>query len=304
MADSPPQPQRAAGGSPKSSTASGAPDAVELTAAQAWFIADQIGAGEYPWSLAITQPFGSPLVADKIADELRQELAALGVIGKDGEIDQRVATWVRTVCAARRCFEARTVRGGVPALDARSNQLRTLVAQQDGLTVVAMRAGALVTFTQLGAPHPRTLASVLTAGLPGAEPAKFRQFALPTSDGAKADERLRAGVSADAVLAGLGIPEEASAALRAMFAGPRSYVEISFRSKPGSAENIGIGVLDTVAGRVLVAPSRAPDGQWVSTFSPGTAAAVAAALAALAEETGLAQEPESAAWSPRDIRDR
>ncbi|MGL6236512.1 MAG: ESX secretion-associated protein EspG [Segniliparus sp.] len=274
-------------------------DAVELTAAQAWLVADLVGAGEYPWPLAITQPFGNPLVAGKIIDGLRQELAGLGVLDSDGNVDQRVAAWVRAVCAARRrgetgSFEARTVRAGSAAPTGRADQLRTVVVCRDDSTVVAMRAGALVTLTNLGPAHPRTLASVLTAGLPGAEPATFRQFSLPTADGALADERLRAGAPAQRVLAGLDLPDEARDTLAAMLAGPRSFVEISSVSpdraahpetaRLGTAADIGIGVLDTVAGRVLVAPSKAPDGQWLSTFSPGTTAAIAAALAALAED--------------------
>ena len=33
------------------------PNAVELTVEQAWFIAETIGAGTFPWVLAITMPY-------------------------------------------------------------------------------------------------------------------------------------------------------------------------------------------------------------------------------------------------------
>ena len=33
------------------------PNAVELTVDQAWFIAETIGAGTFPWVLAITTPY-------------------------------------------------------------------------------------------------------------------------------------------------------------------------------------------------------------------------------------------------------
>ena len=33
------------------------PNAVELTVEQAWFVADEIGAGTFPWVLAITPPY-------------------------------------------------------------------------------------------------------------------------------------------------------------------------------------------------------------------------------------------------------
>ena len=32
----------------------------ELTAEQAWFLADRLGAGGFPWVLAITQPYSDP----------------------------------------------------------------------------------------------------------------------------------------------------------------------------------------------------------------------------------------------------
>jgi hypothetical protein len=39
-----------------------------------------------------------------------------------------------------------------------------------------------------------------------------------------------------------------------------------------------MSIVDTTAGRVLVSPSRAFDGEWVSTFSPGTPFAIAVAI--------------------------
>jgi len=38
--------------------------AVELTAEQAWFLADRLGAGGFPWVLAITQPYSDPAAKD------------------------------------------------------------------------------------------------------------------------------------------------------------------------------------------------------------------------------------------------
>ncbi|WP_148223332.1 ESX secretion-associated protein EspG [Segniliparus rotundus] len=276
---------------PRSTSRSATPDsfdAVELTLHQAWLVAELVGAGEYPSSLFITAPFAPGHVAEPVISHVRQELVELGVIGPDGKVDKRVASWVSAVCAAQQFFEARTVRGDKNVMDVGSNQLHAFIAHNDSQTVVAMRAGGLVTFTQLGSPHPKTLASVLTAGLPGAKPAKFRQFALPTAAGAKADERLRRGAAPEAVLAELGLSEEARTTLKAMLDGRRSFVEISFGARLRKTDRVGIGVLDTALGRVLVAPSRAPDGQWLSTFSPGTTPAIAAAVQQLAE-TQLAQ---------------
>ena len=66
-----------------------------------------------------------------------------------------------------------------------------------------------------------------------------------------------------------------------MFTGPRSYVEIVAgcnRDGQYTTTEVGLSIVDTTAGRVLVSPSRAFDGEWVSTFRPGTAFATAVAL--------------------------
>jgi hypothetical protein len=39
-----------------------------------------------------------------------------------------------------------------------------------------------------------------------------------------------------------------------------------------------MSIVDSEAGRVLVSPSRAFDGEWVSTFTPGTPFAIAVAI--------------------------
>ena len=39
-----------------------------------------------------------------------------------------------------------------------------------------------------------------------------------------------------------------------------------------------MSIVDTLAGRVVVSPSRAFDGEWVSTFGPGSPFAIAVAI--------------------------
>ena len=54
-------------------------NAVELTAEQAWFVADTFGAGSFPWVLAITPPYSDP--SQRVAVRSRgcpRELAASG----------------------------------------------------------------------------------------------------------------------------------------------------------------------------------------------------------------------------------
>ncbi|PRC50891.1 ESX secretion-associated protein EspG, partial [Mycobacterium sp. ITM-2017-0098] len=42
--------------------------------------------------------------------------------------------------------------------------------------------------------------------------------------------------------------------------------------------DVGVSVVDTTLGRVLVSPSKAFDGEWISTFVPGVPIAIAAAV--------------------------
>ncbi|EHB55655.1 hypothetical protein MycrhDRAFT_2849 [Mycolicibacterium rhodesiae JS60] len=255
-------------------------NAVELTADSAWLIADSVGAGSFPWVLAITPPLTSPREAGLTLAPLRAELTRAGVMSDDGSVDPRVVRWVRTVCAPERWLELRYVRGSGTDL------LRGLVARRGDRTVVALRSGELVTLTEVDITDPALLAPVVTAGLPGRAPARFTEFVLPTRVGVRADERLRAGADLGAVLDHLGLPATAVPVVRSVFTGARSYVEV----RAGCAcdgvhtlSEVGVGIIDAAAGRMLVNPERAADGEWLSTFAPGTPFAIALALDRLTE---------------------
>jgi hypothetical protein len=104
---------------------------------------------------------------------------------------------------------------------------------------------------------------------------------MPTRVGARADERLRSGASLAEVLDYLGIPESARSVVESVFTGPRSYVEVvagCHRDGQHATTEVGVSIVDTTAGRILVSPSRAFDGEWVSTFRPGTPFAIGVAL--------------------------
>ncbi len=150
-------------------------------------------------------------------------------------------------------------------------------------TVVALRSAQLITFTAMDIDDPRALVPVLCVGLAQRPPARFDEFSMPTRVGARADERLRSGTSLAEVVDYLGIPESARPVVESVFAGPRSYVEIvagCHRDGQHASTEVGMSIVDTAAGRVLVSPSRAFDGEWVSTFSPGTPFAIAVAIEA------------------------
>ena len=253
-------------------------NAVELTVDQAWFIAETAGAGSFPWVLALTIPYRDAAERSAFLERQKAELIRLGVVSHGGAINAAVVEWIRAVCFPDRWLDLRYVaHSGGPA----GRILRGVVAQRSAATVVALRSDGLVTFTAMEIDDVRSMVGVLDAGLAQRPPARFDEFSLPMRVGVRADERLRAGVAPVDVVDHLGVPESARPMLEVVFAGPRSYVEVvagQRRDGREAATEVGLSVVDTVAGRILVSPSRGFDGEWVSTFSPGTPSAVAAAI--------------------------
>ena len=235
------------------------PNAAELSVDEAWRIADFVGAGNFPWVLALTPP--SP------DDGRRAELAA-------DDVDPAVARWIRLVCHPARWLELRFVTSS-------GDLLRGLVARRGEQTVVALRNAHLVTFTELDVGDPDALVPIVVAGLSNRPPARFDEFALPARVGARADERIRGGAPVAEVLDFLGIPESARHVVASVFTDRRSYVEIvagQRRDGHHVTTDVGVGVVDSRQGRILVSPMRAADGEWVSLFAPGTPFAIATAI--------------------------
>ncbi|MDT5344916.1 MAG: hypothetical protein QOE52_4100, partial [Mycobacterium sp.] len=255
------------------------PNAVELTVDQAWFIAETIGAGTFPWVLAITTPYTDAAERGAFLDRQNADLTRMGMVSADGGINSAVADWIRVVCFPERWLDLRYV--GSAATSGADDLLRGIIARRGDKTVVALRNAQLVTFTAMDIHDARALVPVLGVGLAQRPPARFGEFSLPAQVGARADERLRDGASLTEVIDYLGIPKSARSVVESVFTGPRSYVEIvAGRRHDGqhTSTEVGMSIVDTTAGRVLVSPSRAFDGQWISTFSPGTSFAIAVAV--------------------------
>lgn len=276
-----------------------APNAVELTVDHAWFIAETIGAGSFPWVLAITTPYRDAAERAEFFERRRAELTRMGLVS-DGLVNPAVAGWIKTVCFPDRWLDLRYVGPG--AATGAGELLRGVVAQRatggsgtPQKTVVALRSAQLVTFTAMDIDDARGLVPVLGVGLAQRPPARFDEFGMPMRVGARADERLRAGASLAEVVDYLGIPASARPVVESVFSGPRSYVEIvagARRDGQQSTTEVGMSIVDTAEGRVLVSPSRAFDGEWVSTFAPGTPFAIAIAVEQL---TALLPEGQ---WFP------
>ncbi|MGA9489807.1 MAG: ESX secretion-associated protein EspG [Mycobacterium sp.] len=255
------------------------PNAVELTVDQAWFIAETVGAGTFPWVLAITTPYSDAAERAAFLDRQNAELTRMKMISADGAVNAQVADWIRVICFPERWLDLRFV--GPAAADGRDELLRGIIAQRGGKTVVALRNAQLVTFTVMDIHDARALVPVLGVGLAQRPPARFNEFSLPAQVGARADERLRTGAPLTEVLDYLGIPKSGRAVVESVFTGPRSYVEIVAGCRHDgrhTSTEVGMSIVDTTAGRVLVSPSRAFDGEWISTFTPGTSFAIGVAV--------------------------
>jgi hypothetical protein len=255
------------------------PNAVELTVDQAWFIAETVEAGGFPWVLAITTPYRDGAQRSAFFDSQRDELTRMGLMTPQGVINPRVADWIKVVCFPDRWLDLRYLGPGSVTND--GEMLRGIIAQRAGTTVVALRSAQLTTFTVMDIDDPRALVPVLGVGLSQRPPARFEEFSMPARVGARADERLRSGAPLAEVLDYLGIPASARPVVESVFSGPRSYVEIVAgcnRDGRHTTTEVGMSLVDTTAGRVLVTPTRAFDDEWVSTFRPGTPFATAVAI--------------------------
>ena len=264
------------------------PNAVELTVEQAWYIADTVGAGTFPWVLAITMPYTDAAERGAFDDRQATELTRMGLMSAGGDVNPAVAEWVRQVCFPDRWLDLRYVGSG--AASGADELLRGIIARRGDKTqktVVALRNAQLVTFTAMDIHDARALVPVLGVGLAQRPPARFEEFSLPARVGARADERLRSGGSLAEVLDYLGIPHSARPVVESVFTGSRSYVEIVAGCRQDgrhASTEVGMSIVDTTAGRVLVSPSRAFDGEWISTFKPGTAFAIGVAVEQLTAE--------------------
>jgi len=254
------------------------PNAVELTADQAWFIADTVGAGSFPWVLAITPPYREPAARETFGADRIAELSRMRVIDACDTINPAVAQWIEVVCRPQRWLELRFVSGGVDVL-------RGIVARRSGRTgqqtVVALRSAQLITFSEVDILHPQAIVPVVTAGLSGRRPARFDEFSIPARVGARADEQLRAGVALTDTLEFLGVPCSARPLVSDVFDGGRSYVEIvagEYRDAHRVLTEVGVAVVDTRRGRILVSPTKGFDGEWISSFSPGDPESIATAV--------------------------
>lgn len=256
--------------------------AVEVTAEQAWFLADRLGMGSYPWKLAITGPFVNPDEQANFAERCSAELTEAGVLDQQGSVIPAVASSVRGICQAGQWLEWLTI------VDA-NQMLRGVLARTAADTaVVALRYAQMVTFTPLQLAHSEAIVPIVTTGLPADQaPARFNEFELSMDIGKKVDERVSRGADLSEALIDLGISASDADIMAMARTGKRITVELTAHEAVNGARNqtdVSVNLISTDVGLILVTPiSGSPGAGGMSLFSPADSFAVAMAIRDLTE---------------------
>lgn len=136
-------------------------EAVEITAHQAWFLAEHLHAGSFPGSW-LSPPLFRPLRARRLQHQDPGRARCIGVLDAEGNTKPSVAQSIRTICHASQWLEWLT-------LDSTDNErvLRGVLARSsDSDAIVALRYAQMVTFTPLQLTHSEAVVPIITAGCP------------------------------------------------------------------------------------------------------------------------------------------
>lgn len=271
-------------------------EAVEVTAQQAWFLADHLGAGSYPWKLAITGAYTNPDDRGPFIEKSIEELTASGVIDEHGRVKPSVAQSIHAVCNASQWLEWFTV------VDP-DQILRGVLARSSSTdAVVALRYAQMVTFTPLELSHSEAVVPIICSGLPqDLTPARFTEFEIRTDVGSQIDQRIARGADIVEALIDLGVPERDAEMMELAYSGDRITVELTAHDSINGARHqteVCVNLINTDVGLILVNPqgSRPNDG-GTSVFAPGEPFAISMAV------RDLTARLPSGPWFPHENYD-
>lgn len=254
-------------------------EAVEITAHQAWFLAEHLHAGSFPWKLAITAPYFDPSERDAFNTKTQAELAASGVLDAGGNVKPSVAQSIRTICHASQWLEWLT-------LDSTDNErvLRGVLARSsDSDAIVALRYAQMVTFTPLQLAHSEAVVPIITAGLPDdARPARFSEFELSMDVGKSIDARVARGADIVDTLTDLGVPEREADIMAIARSGDRINVELTAHQATNGSRHetdVSVNIISTQVGLILASPVPGQPRQGGTTvWAPAEPFAIAMAV--------------------------
>lgn len=271
-------------------------EAVEVTAQQAWFLADYLAAGTYPWKLAITGPYVDPSDRQPFNERCLAELTETGVIDERGQVTSSVAESIRTVCHATQWLEWYAV------VDA-DQMLRGVLARTAAPeAVVALRYAQMVTFTPLQLTHSEAVVPIVTAGLPQDQPpARFAEFEMRMDIGKQIDERIARGADIVETLTDLGVPERDADIMELAYTGDRITVELTAHDSVDGARHqtdVSVNLISTEVGLILVStPPGEPRDGGSSIFAPAEPFAISMAV------RDLTARLPSGPWFPNENYD-
>ncbi|OKH76728.1 secretion protein [Mycobacterium sp. SWH-M3] len=252
-------------------------EAVEVTAHQAWFLADYLNAGAFPWKLAVTAPYFDPSEQAQFYEKSIAELTESGVIDDSLNVKPAAAHSIRTICQSSQWLEWLTI------VDADQILRGVLARASDSAAVVALRYAQMITFTPLHLTHSEAVVPIITAGLPtDAHPAQFNEFELPMDVGKSIDARIGRGADIVETLTDLGIPEREADIMEIARTGDRITVELTAHEATNGARHqtdVSVNIISTEVGLILVSPLPGqPREGGISVFAPGEPFAIAMAV--------------------------
>lgn len=271
-------------------------EAVEVTAHQAWFLAEHLSAGAYPWKLAITAPYVDPGEREPFNERCLAELAEIGVVDEQGRVKPSVAESVKTICQATQWLEWFTM------IDP-DQILRGVLARVSAPeVVVALRYAQMVTFTPLQLTHSEAVVPIISAGLPQDQPpARFTEFELRMDIGKQIDERIARGADIMETLTDLGVPERDAEVMELARTGERITVELTAHDSLNGARHqtdVSVNLVSTEVGLILVSPPAGePREGGRSVFAPAEPFAISMAI------RDLTARLPSGTWFPNENYD-
>jgi hypothetical protein len=264
-----------------------------MTAQQAWFLADHLRAGSYPWTLAITAPYSDPGERAGFDEKCRAELTEIGIMDEQGHVNPAIASAVVTACQPRQWLQWLTI------IDSDQILRGVLARTSPPDAVVVLRYAQMVTLTPLQLSGSESLVPIITAGLPDDQrPAHFEEFFLPMDIGKAIDDRIGRGADIVETLVELGVPERDAEIMELARTGERITIELTAHEANNGARHgtdVSVNVISTEVGSILVSPPAGePREGGSSLFAPAESFAVAMAVRDLTDRL------PSGTWFPEE----
>lgn len=267
--------------------------AAEMTAHQAWFLADLLRTGSYPWSLAITAPYADLGDKEGFEEACRAELTEARILDDEGNVQPAIAAAIKTACQPRQWLQWLTI------IDTDRILRGVLACTTPPEAVVVLRYAQMVTFTPLQLNGSESLVPIVTAGLPDdARPAHFEEFSIPMDTGKAIDDRIGRGADIVETLVDLGVPEREAEIMELARTGERITIELTAHEATNGARNatdVSVNIISTQVGSILVSPPAGePREGGSSIFAPAEPFAVAMAIRDLTDRL------PSGTWFPEE----